>query len=117
MTALMGNILIKHSIGRENADILGKWMVSSSTGDTRIEAGLPKTWKMGDKTGTAPSSAPAFNDIAIIWPQSDGRAGRVQMAPVILAIYVDRSKLAGEKVDAAIADITRLLMPVTLAQG
>jgi beta-lactamase class A len=59
------------------------WMRAARTGAKRIRAGLPKTWVVGDKTGTS-SSYGSANDIAIAHP----RGG----APLILAIYTNRSQ-------------------------
>src|ERR1051326_2689529 len=50
--------------------LLTKWMIGNTTGNDRIRAGLPKEWRVGDKTGTGPHAA--TNDIAIAWPP--GRA-------------------------------------------
>jgi beta-lactamase class A len=45
------------------------WMLANTTGDTRLRAGLPKAWRVGDKTGS--SSAGSANDIAVTWPRPD----------------------------------------------
>jgi beta-lactamase class A len=37
-------------------------MVANKTGDNRLRAGLPRGWRVGDKTGTGNGSK---NDIAI----------------------------------------------------
>lgn len=103
MAGLLHNLLIAQSIGARNAATLRQWMVQSATGKARIEAGIPAGWTMGDKTGTAPSSAPAYNDVAIIWPESGKNAGK----PFILAVYLDRPDGDGDAADAAIADVAR----------
>jgi len=44
---------------------LGVWMVACRTGLTRLRAGLPAAWRVGDKTGTGDSGA--SGDLAIAW--------------------------------------------------
>ncbi|MEU7855072.1 class A beta-lactamase [Nonomuraea sp. NPDC049141] len=61
---------------------LNGWLKANTTGGARIRAGLPKTWTIGDKTGTGSTYGTA-NDIAVIWPAKDA-------APIIMAIYTNR---------------------------
>jgi beta-lactamase class A len=56
--------------------ILNAWLVGNTTGDKAIRAGVPKDWKVGDKTGTA--NYGGRNDVAVIWPPN--------RAPIMLAI-------------------------------
>ncbi|MFG1878718.1 class A beta-lactamase [Sphaerisporangium sp. NPDC049003] len=70
-----------HAKDREQ---LNAWLIASKTGDERIRAGLPKTWTIGDKTGTNSSGFGGGNDIAAIWPEKGA-------APLIMAIYTNRS--------------------------
>ncbi|TKK86565.1 class A beta-lactamase [Herbidospora galbida] len=59
------------------------WLVGNRTGDRRIRAGLPASWKVGDKTGTAATYG-ATNDVAVVWPAKGGK-------PIIMAIYARRA--------------------------
>jgi beta-lactamase class A len=56
------------------------WLLANTTGATRIRAGLPADWRIGDKTGAGARSE--INDVAIAWPPN--------RAPVILSIYTAR---------------------------
>ncbi len=47
-------------------DLLTGWMVGSKTGAEQIRAGVPKTWRTGDKTGSG--SQGESNDVAVVWP-------------------------------------------------
>lgn len=62
--------------------MLVDWLLGNTTGAARIRAGLPKEWKVGDKTGTGAYGS--NNDIAVFWPP--GRA------PVVMAVYTVRNK-------------------------
>ena len=79
--------------------LLTKWMIGNTTGNDRIRAGLPKEWRVGDKTGTGPHAA--TNDIAIAWPP--GRA------PVILAVYFWGSRAPQADLNRALADVARIV--------
>lgn len=59
------------------------WLVANETGDKRIRAGLPKSWRIGDKTGTGGTYGTA-NDYAVIWPKGSKK-------PIIMAIYTNRT--------------------------
>lgn len=83
---------------RDRATFTG-WLVAAKTGGERIRAGLPTTWKVGDKTGTN-SAIGAGNDIAVMWP------GKAQ-APIIMAIYTHRAR--GGLDEAVIAKAATIL--------
>lgn len=90
---LLGNVLTAASRAR-----LTGWLLANTTGDTRLRAGLPKGWKVGDKTGTGANNN--VNDIAIVWPdRADGR-------PVLIASFV-HGKPPQERLYALHADLAR----------
>jgi beta-lactamase class A len=79
-------------------DKLTAWLIACNTAASRIPAGLPKSWKSGNKTGTGDNGA--TNNVAIVWPP--GRK------PLLLSIYFTESKIAfadREKVIAEVAGI------------
>ncbi|MEQ1819689.1 MAG: class A beta-lactamase [Terricaulis sp.] len=61
------------------------WMIASPTGRLRLRAGLPSTWRVGDKTGTWNGEHDATNDVAIAWPPSG--------APILIAAYLSDSNV------------------------
>ena len=57
--------------GRLRAGAGRQWRGSScKTGNNRLRGGLPKDWKVGDKTGN--NGKDAAGDIAIAWPKPGG---------------------------------------------
>ena len=74
------------------------WLVANTTGDARLRAGLPKAWRVGDKTGTWNEGWFSTVDTAIAWPP--GRA------PLVISGFVTdhRSTTAGE---TALAEVAR----------
>ncbi|GAA3099211.1 class A beta-lactamase [Nonomuraea salmonea] len=81
---------------------LNRWLIANETGDARIRAGLPKKWTIGDKTGTNQEIG-AGNDVAIAWPS--GRSG----APIILAVYTNRTAVGQPADDKVIAQTATVL--------
>jgi beta-lactamase class A len=91
-TLLLGDVLSPASKGQ-----LTKWMAGNKTGDTRLRAGLPAGWKVGDKTGAGERGS--TNDIGIVWPPN--------RAPVLIAVYLTETSAPADKRNAAIAAVGR----------
>ncbi|MBN2971219.1 serine hydrolase [Roseomonas aeriglobus] len=41
------------------------WLVANTTGATRLRAGVPRRWRVGDKTGSGENGT--YNDVAVLW--------------------------------------------------
>jgi beta-lactamase class A len=74
------------------------WLIANTTGDTRLRAGLPPGWRVGDKTGSGGNNS--VNDIAIVWPP--GAA-----SPVIIAAFLNGGKGTTEAHAAVLASLAR----------
>jgi beta-lactamase class A len=77
---------------------LAGWLVASKVGGKRLRAGLPPTWRAGDKTGT--NDVGCANDVAITWPPD--------RAPLIIASYLDHAGGTPQQRDAVHADVARI---------
>ena len=86
VTATWERLLLGNVLSAASRDQLTRWLVANTTGDTRLRAGLPKGWIVGDKTGTGGHGT--VNDIAIVWPT------RAAQGPVIIAILITGSTAA-----------------------
>lgn len=96
--ALAGDLrklLLGNALERRERTLLRQWMVTNTTGETLIAAGLPKDWTVADKSGTAGYGG--RNDIAVVWPDDGG-------APLVLAVLSSRDKQGAERRDELIAD-------------
>jgi beta-lactamase class A len=78
------------------------WLIANRTGDARLRAGLPRNWRVGDKTGSGRHGT--ANDVAVIWPR--GRA------PLIVAAY-----LTGATIDSAARERVLAGVGQAIAQG
>ncbi len=77
--------------------LLTGWLVANTTGDTRLRAGLPKGWKVGDKTGTGGHGS--VNDNAIVWPV------RARPGPLFIASFVNGGTAPSDALYKAHADL------------
>lgn len=77
------------------------WLIANTTGGTRLRAGLPADWTIGDKTGAGGHGT--VNDIAIVWPR------RAAPAPLVIACYLTGGTAATTTLHAAHADIARAI--------
>jgi beta-lactamase class A len=99
MVATMNTLLVGEALRFESRARLLDWMVGSKTGKDRLRAGLPATWRVGDKTGTCENGA--TNDVAIAWPP--GRA------PILVAAYFTGSPRSPGERNAALAEAARVV--------
>ncbi len=93
-------LLVDDALSPASRKQLTAWVVDNRTGDKRIRAGVPRGWKVGDKTGNNGESI--TNDIAIAWPP--GRK------PVLIAAFHDRGSSDDDKRSAVLAEVARTLV-------
>ena len=92
-------VLGTKALAEPSRALLTTWLVGNTTGNDRLRAGLPKEWRVGDKTGTGPHNA--TNDVAIAWPPN--------RPPVIVAAYFWGSKAPQVDLNRALADVGRIV--------
>jgi len=90
-------LLLGDALSPASRELLAEWLVTATTGKTRLRAGLPEGWRVGDKTGTCGSGV--AHDVAIAWPP--GRA------PILVAAYLAEADASFEECNAALADVGR----------
>jgi beta-lactamase class A len=101
--AMLGNLkflLVGNAVSPASRDRLLNWMRASTTGVSRLRAGLPALWQWGDKTGTSAERYGLVNDIGIATPP--GRK------PILIAAYTERGsegalRVIGESLARAFA--------------
>lgn len=99
MRETLATILLGSSLSPDARARLEGWMVGAQTGFTRLRAGLPSTWTVGDKTGSGDNGT--FNVVAILRPP--GRK------PLIAASYLTGATAPPVTCEAAHAEIGRLI--------
>jgi beta-lactamase class A len=96
MAKLLQRLVRDPILSPASKNTLFDWLRQSTTGTTRIRAGVPARWTVGDKTGTTNSGG---NDVAILWPPHG--------SPIVIAVYFADVKVSDTARDAAIAAAAR----------
>ena len=86
--------------------LLVGWLVGNQTGDARLRAGLPDTWRVGEKTGSGGHAS--HNDVGIAWPP-----GRAPL--LVAAYYAEAEDTTQAQRDAVLADVGRVVAGLATA--
>lgn len=97
MAANLKRLLLGDALLPEGRDQLAKWLIANKTGNSRLRAGLPQGWRVGDKTGAGEHGT--TNDVAIVWPP--------ERAPIIVAVYLTGASLDPNGRNDVIASVGR----------
>jgi len=97
MARTLRALLLGATLSKASRDRLASWLAASTTGLQRLRAGLPSTWRAGDKTGSGHGGT--TNDIAILWPP-DGK-------PIIIAAYLTQTSASAEVRNGVFAELAR----------
>lgn len=100
MARNMQKVLLGDALSHAQRARLESWLDACRTGTDLLRAGIPPTWRAGDKSGTggpnnATGDSDTRNDIAILRPPGT--------SPIIVTAYLTGSKLAAKQRDAVIA--------------
>jgi beta-lactamase class A len=101
-TAMAGNLrglLLGNVLSPSSRERLTGWMLNCRTGDDRLRAGLPKGWRVGDKTGN--NGRDACSDIAVTWTTGD--------TPVVICAYTQGGAPTPRHVETVFAAIGRFV--------
>jgi beta-lactamase class A len=93
-------LLLTDVLSSPSRSQLAAWLIANKTGDARLRAGLPKTWLVGDRTGTNGDKHGNANDIAVIWPPD--------RAPIVVSAYCEIPGIPTDQRNAVIAEIGRI---------
>jgi beta-lactamase class A len=102
MLEILRKTVLGTELSRSSRDKLTAWLVANHTGDKRLRAGVPKGWRVGDKTGSGPNNA--TNDIAVIWPP--------MRAPIVVTTYYAEARESDDQRNAVLAEVGRLASAV-----
>ena len=80
--------------------LLASWMSDNSITNDLIKAGVPKDWKVVDKSGAGINYG-MRNDIAVIFPPN--------RKPIVVAIMTRRNEAGARYDNELVADVTRMI--------
>jgi beta-lactamase class A len=96
--AMLKNIqalVLGRALSENSKEQLIAWLVGNKTGNARLRARLPASWRVGDKTGSGEHGT--TNDVGVAWPP--------QSAPVLMAVYLTGTAANGEARNRTIAAV------------
>jgi beta-lactamase class A len=97
MAGTLQKLILGEALSPTSREHLTGWMLGCKTGDNRLRAGLPKDWRVGDKTGN--NGKDAFGDIAVTWS--------TRSEPVLVCAYTRGGAPTPRRVDNVFAEIGR----------
>jgi beta-lactamase class A len=89
-------ILTADFLSEKSRELLQTWLLKNETGATLVRAGVPKDWRVGDKTGR--SGQGETNDVAVLYPPNGAR--------IFVGIYSMAPSVSGEKRSDIVANTT-----------
>lgn len=101
MASTLRSLVLGDALSVASRDQLIAWMVACTTGGTRLRAGLPASWRVGDKTGTGDRGS--ANDVAVIW---------TPRAPLIVSVFLTGSSASRDQQSATIASVGRAVAEI-----
>jgi beta-lactamase class A len=99
MAHCMDALLFGDALSASSQQQLSDWLIANKTGDAKLRAGMPTSWRIGDKTGGGNHGT--MNDVAVIW--LPGRE------PLIVSIYMTETSASFEDRNAAFAELGKTL--------
>lgn len=100
MLGSMNAVLFGRTLSPMARRRLTDWLVANTTGGTRLRAGLPSGWRVGDKTGSGENGT--ANDIGVLWPTGGRR-------PILVTSYLTGAKVPQAAQHAAHAQVARAI--------
>jgi len=97
MASSLQALTLGTALSAPSREQLTAWLLANKTGDTRLRAGLPKDWRVGDKTGTGARGT--NNDVAVIWPPGK--------APIVITAYLTGATVPAAQQNAIWASVGR----------
>jgi beta-lactamase class A len=101
MVMNLHKLVLGDALSAASRALLTKWLEGNTTGGKRLRAGLPDTWRVGEKTGTFQTDA---NDSGVVWPP--------ERAPLLVSAYLADSPVDNVAKDATLAEVGRVVREI-----
>ena len=98
MLEVLSKTVLGTALSTSSREQMTAWLVANQTGNNRLRAGVPKGWRVGDKTGSGANNA--TNDIAVIWPP--------MRTPIVVATYYAEARESDDQRNAVLSEVGRL---------
>jgi beta-lactamase class A len=97
MAGTLQKLILGEALLPTSRERLTGWMLGCKTGDNRLRAGLPKDWRVADKTGN--NGKDASGDIAVTWS--------TRGEPMVICAYTRGGAPTSRQIDDVFAQIGR----------
>lgn len=104
MASTLSTLTLGEALSPASRTQLVAWLVGSKTGDARLRAGLPRSWRVGERTGTGERGT--ANNVAVVWPE--GRP------PVIVTAYLTEATVNRTQQSAVLAGVGRAVAAIAV---
>lgn len=95
----MRTILLGPALSAASRGQLTDWLIGDRVAGQRLRAGVPSSWRVGDKTGSGDNGT--ANTIGILWPPD--------RAPILATVFLTGSSPSLDTLNAAHAEVGRAL--------
>lgn len=102
MASTLSTLTLGQALSPASRTQLVTWLVGSKTGDTRLRAGLPHSWRVGERTGTGERGT--ANNVAVVWPES--------RPPLIVTAYLTEATVNRTQQNAVLAGVGRAVATI-----
>lgn len=99
MAATLQKLTLGNALAQANRKVLTDWLIANEVGGPLVRAGVPKDWKVADRTGAGGFGTRGVT--AVIWPP--------HRKPLIAVIYITQTSASMDERNTAIADIARAI--------
>jgi len=99
MLGSLRKVILGDGLSAASRARLEGWLLANVTGTHRLKAGLPPTWRIGDKTGTSGRGLVA--DIGILYPP--------ERPSILVTAYYDGPRAAPAEREAVLAEVGRIV--------
>lgn len=102
MASTLSTLTLGEALSPASRTQLVAWLVGSKTGDARLRAGLPRSWRIGERTGTGERGT--ANNVAVVWPE--GRP------PLIVTAYLTEATVNRTQQSTVLAGVGRAVAAI-----
>lgn len=95
MAATLRKLVLGNAVSPASRERLSSWLISDEVGGPLLRAGIPRDWRIGDRTGAGGYGTRGI--VAVMWPP--------EREPIVAAIYITGTNATMDERNAAIAEL------------
>jgi len=100
ISSTLSQLTLEAGLDRSAREQLVQWMESNEVGGPLLRAGMPKDWRIADRSGAGGFGTRGV--VAVIWPPACG--------PIVAAVYLTETDASMDARNAAISEVGRAIV-------